>query len=594
MYLIEARLHGRATHWPVGLGEFVVGRADECDVILQDASISRRHVAVRVSADGIEVRDLGSTNGLIVDGEKQECATIGLDSWFAAGAALLAVRRGVFFNSRSSLPHAKGRGGSDGTSGDRRSTIGYAEGGPPSDPNGESPNAALSALLARIDDASGPEQSLHGLLEHVACLVEARGIALLGKSEQSAWVTRALQGELPPSHDLPAPEGGEAELENEGGEVTWYGPVRGANGVEGALLIHPAPRGDALLWPRVAARLAGAWLEHVPASEDAPTSALPVKDDTRPCFIAVSGRCRRMLEEADRLAASELAVLLRGETGTGKDLLARRVHTLSARSEGPFVALNCASLPSELLESELFGIERGVATGVSARPGRFALASGGTLFLDEIADMPLVLQAKVLRAVDSGEILPLGARQPVQVDVRLVSATHQDLAEMVREGRFRRDLYHRLAAAEVELPPLRERPEDILPIARNLAERLAAARATPPIGLDLEAARTLVGYSWPGNVRELRHVIERAMALADGCVIHAGVLPPALAGESDHHLADAYLALREEYRVARRAFEALYFKRLLGSCDGNLSRAARAAGLARGHFYRKLDELGLR
>jgi DNA-binding NtrC family response regulator len=313
-----------------------------------------------------------------------------------------------------------------------------------------------------------------------------------------------------------------------------------------------------------------------------------------PPFVTVSPACREMLVEVDRLALTDLPILIHGETGTGKELLAERIHAVSPRRHARFIGINCAALPGELLEAELFGIERGVATGVDPRPGQFQLASGGTLLLDEIGDMPADLQPKLLRALESGRVHPVGSADPVTTDVRIVASSHQPLEEKVERGEFRRDLYHRICGALVDVPPLRERPDDVLPLARVFLREACAKQKRRCEGVDLDAARALAGYRWPGNVRELRAVVFRAVALSRGSVIQAEDLPRTLRGESDAVRADAVLALDEDLRTARAKFERMYFARLIERCDGNLSKAAAEAGLARWSLYKKLEALGLR
>jgi DNA-binding NtrC family response regulator len=242
----------------------------------------------------------------------------------------------------------------------------------------------------------------------------------------------------------------------------------------------------------------------------------------------------------------------------------------------------------------LFGIHRGVATGVAERQGRFVQASGGTLFLDEIGDLAPSLQPKLLRALENGEVLPLGAPAAVAVNVRVVAATNMNLAEGIQTGRFRRDLLYRIAGAELSIPPLRDRPEDILPLARHFAREAAGRKGTTLQGVDLDAARVLVGYGWPGNVRELRHVIFRAAALADGPILHRELLPASLANDSDPNLGDVLLGFREDWRTANERFARAYFQRLIEECDGNMTEVARRSGLGRSTLYERLKDLGLR
>jgi len=248
-------------------------------------------------------------------------------------------------------------------------------------------------------------------------------------------------------------------------------------------------------------------------------------------FEEIIGQCdslRRVLDIAQRAAPTDLTVLIEGESGTGKELLARAIHRLSARKDGPLIPVNAAAIPEGLLESELFGHERGAFTGaIRSRPGRFELAQGGTLFLDEIGDMPLGMQVKILRALQEREIERVGGIKPIDVDVRIIAATHQKLEAMVAEGKFRQDLFYRLQGVRLRLPPLRERIDDLPLLLTHLLERAAQRLSRPRPAVAPEAMRCLWTYPWPGNVRELQHVLEAAMVLSDG-VITPEHLPPAV------------------------------------------------------------------
>src|SRR2546425_5399117 len=242
-----------------------------------------------------------------------------------------------------------------------------------------------------------------------------------------------------------------------------------------------------------------------PVEGDAPEDVLAFAEGYVPGH---SPAILELYEEMRALVGGEGPVLLRGETGVGKEHLAHVLHASSARRAGPFVAVNCAAIPAELMEAEMFGIAKGVATGVVERPGKFQLANGGTLFLDEIGDMPLALQAKLLRALQGGEIEPVGGT-PVRVDARVVTATNSDLDEKMEQGQFRRDLYYRVAGFVLRVPPLRERREDIPALVQAMLGVFAReiGRPTPPISA--AAVRALAAYSWPGNVRELEHEVRR-------------------------------------------------------------------------------------
>ena len=296
-----------------------------------------------------------------------------------------------------------------------------------------------------------------------------------------------------------------------------------------------------------------------------------------------------MLELLKRAAPSMLPVTILGESGTGKEVAARAVHELSERAAGPFVPLNCGAISRELAEAELFGHEKGSFTGaVTSAPGAFGAADGGTLFLDEIGDLPLPLQVKLLRALEAGEIKPVGAPRPRAIDVRVVCATHRDLRAKVNDGSFREDLFYRLRGVTVELPPLRMRPQDILP----LADHFLPPRRT----LATDARAALLAYSWPGNVRELRHVIQLGALLSESSVIRANALhfegrPMYPLVVAERELPDSAIELRGR---SLAELEELAIRAALSRHRGNRHAAAQELGIARSTLLRRLDQLGLR
>jgi DNA-binding NtrC family response regulator len=315
-------------------------------------------------------------------------------------------------------------------------------------------------------------------------------------------------------------------------------------------------------------------------------------------LLGGSAAMRRVFEMADRVAPTDTTVLICGESGTGKDLLAQEIHARSARAAKPFVAVNCAALPENLIESELFGYERGAFTGAAQqRKGKFELASGGTLFLDEIGDMNPVTQAKVLRALENRTIERLGGSAPIAVDVRVISATHRDLPAEIAAGRFREDLYYRLRVVSLELPPLRAHKEDIAILATSFLEQLGA-RHNRRMRLGSKAMDLLRRYEWPGNVRELRNALERTLVLAGGEEITGADLPEEIrqgtssVGASRNSGADDYLA-EADFREAKRKFEIAYLKRKLEEHHWNVSRTAAEVGLHRQSLQEKLRELGI-
>ncbi len=304
---------------------------------------------------------------------------------------------------------------------------------------------------------------------------------------------------------------------------------------------------------------------------------------------------QRVMAQIDRVAASETRVCILGETGTGKELVARAIHEKSARREGPFVTLNCAAVPAELIESELFGHEKGAFTGAGARHlGKFEQAHGGTLFLDEIGDMPLAMQAKLLRVLQEGEVERVGGDKPVAVDVRVIVATHGNLDELVRQNAFRRDLFHRVYVFPLALPPLRERPEDFPVLAKHFAAHVAAQNGWKEKQFAPEAIEELKRYAWPGNLRELRNVTERILLLSTEDSVSAADVRLALPQAEGAALAasggqgtNGTLAERVE------SFEREVLLAELKRQKHHMTNVARALGLERSHLYKKCQQLGI-
>ncbi|WP_165233021.1 sigma-54-dependent transcriptional regulator [Aquisphaera insulae] len=317
-------------------------------------------------------------------------------------------------------------------------------------------------------------------------------------------------------------------------------------------------------------------------------------------MISKSPRMRNIFDLIKHVGPLNSTVLILGETGTGKELVARAMHAASGRRERPFVALNCAVLNDSLLESELFGHERGAFTGAERRKaGRFEAADGGTLLLDEIGDISPSMQARLLRVLQSGVFERVGGTESLKVDVRIVAATHKRLEDEVAAGRFRRDLFYRLNVIRVEIPPLRERREDIPLLAMHFLENANGTRRTALREIATEAMQALLEHDWPGNVRELRNAIESASAFADGSVIRPENLPGLLAPKSarraagHHSLIDINRLLPELTEDLIGQVEKEYFQRLLAEYKGNVARCARHSGLSRRSVTQKLQKYGL-
>lgn len=310
-------------------------------------------------------------------------------------------------------------------------------------------------------------------------------------------------------------------------------------------------------------------------------------------FLAESAAMRRLLSDVSLVAPTEGRVLLTGENGSGKEEVARLIHAQSPRHEAPFVEVNCAAIPEELIESELFGHVKGAFTGaVRDQRGKFREADGGTLFLDEIGDMSLKTQAKVLRALQEGRIEPVGGGGAISVDVRVIAATNKDLQEEIKAGRFREDLYFRLAVVPLRVPPLRERTEELITLAEAFIARIAKAYGRPPRRLGPDARDTLLRHDWPGNVRELKNLMERAVILSRSTEITSKDLGPLalrLLPEPDPFSFPDFPSLRE----AKEWFEGVYIQREIRMQNGNMTRVAEKLGLDRSNLYKRLKSLGI-
>lgn len=533
-------------------GRYLLGRGGGSNLVFDAPGVSREHAELIVCGDrGVLVRDLGSTNGTRVDGvrigEGAFCGDIDL----ALGSVQLRLRE------RSELDHLAlvldgAQTAAEATAGDQPTAA---------------PTAARSLVreLRLATDESRPATSgpwpgdaLARLLqlwcERTECphlRLERRDVgavlAQAGLATDNASVVFAEYGDW--QLVGVAPIAGARALTEAGGELLRW-----------ALPMAPSP---------VAAAPAAMACEGPGLRTSAPTM-------------------RATLAPLERVAAASISVLLLGETGVGKELIAQWVHRVSPRRNGPFLALNCAALPRDLLEAELFGVERGAATGVEARPGLFEQAHGGSLFLDEVGDTSAETQVRLLRALEDGRLLRVGGRKPVTVDVRVIAATNRDLDAEVAAGPFRLDLYHRLAGYTARIPPLRERSEDIAPLALHFFQQALARNGRRSPGITAAALLALQRWSWPGNVRELRQAIERAaILLDDGEVLDRSHLPEALRAGP----APAADALRLESALLQAERNALLTA--LAVAGGEHERAWTLLGIGKTSFYKKLREHGL-
>lgn len=310
-------------------------------------------------------------------------------------------------------------------------------------------------------------------------------------------------------------------------------------------------------------------------------------------ILSVEPKMQRLKSRATRAARSDMHLLVSGETGTGKELLVQSIHNAGGRAKSPFIAQNCAALPSTLLESILFGTQKGGFTGSVDRPGLFEIANGGTLFLDEINSMPMELQAKILRVLQEGKIRRVGAVKSRKVDVRVIAASNMDPLSAVETGKLRRDLYYRLNTISLEIPPLRERKDDILPLTRFFIKKFNDQFYLQVEGMTKKVESLFMNYSWPGNVRELEHVIKGAMHILDGKTIRLMDLPPNLSKQSyqeEFVLKSDHLDLK----IAVEQLEKQMIEKAMEACSDNITQAAKALGIPRQTLQYKLNRLGIK
>ncbi|HZO17979.1 MAG TPA: sigma-54 dependent transcriptional regulator [Gemmatimonadaceae bacterium] len=333
-------------------------------------------------------------------------------------------------------------------------------------------------------------------------------------------------------------------------------------------------------------------LEHLSLSEE--NTRLKQTIESRYEIVGRSYAIKALLDKIEKVAPSPARVLITGENGTGKELVARAVHRLSPRAQGPFIEVNCAAIPGELIESELFGHMKGSFTGaVQDRAGKFELASGGTLFLDEIGDMSLAAQAKVLRVLEDGVVTRIGGSKPISVDVRVIAATNKDLEHEIAEGKFREDLYYRLNVVPVNVPLLRDRREDIPQLVAHFTERLTRHEGMPPRAFADDAVKRLSEYDWPGNVRELRNTVERLLILSSGPRISAADVERLVGKRATEQTSLGSLVECRTFEEFKDAAERAFLLAKLRESNWNVSETARILDMPRSNLYKKIERYGL-
>jgi transcriptional regulator with AAA-type ATPase domain len=564
-----------------------VGSAAQNDIVLPVPEVSRQHAVLRRAADAVEVRDLDSKNGVYVNERRVSAATLALGDEVRFGPVALRLEAIDERDVDLALPLAGSYGG-PALSEDRASATRTWESDGPvewlpllerSIPLFRSGPAGLGDALTLLVEEAGLQGCAVAEVRHGALVM--LGVAgALGRVDEKELIEEAGRG----GPDAALLSGGLAGDP----EISWA-----ATGAPSRILFARLSPSSKPVEPalRVLVQLAG-WSGGGQGAAPAPRAT------TARGLVFPSGHVRgtsppmaELYARMEPIADTDMPILIIGETGVGKEDFARGLHLSSSRAEGPFVAVNCAAIPAELLEAELFGVGKGAATGVTPRVGRFQLAHGGTLFLDEIGDMPLTLQAKLLRVLETGEVEPLASR-PVSVDLRVVSATHVDVASRIETGQFRADLYYRLCGAVLAVPPLRRRKGDIPGLADGILRPLALASAKPIRGVTAKALAALVDHDWPGNVRELEHELQRLFhACPAGEAIEFGMLPEAIRAPK----APAGVAADDTLEMQRHvdALENRLIVEALARTQGNRTEAARLLAISRNGLALKMARLGL-
>jgi len=588
MLCIVARYEGRVLRFELPPGRLRLGSAPDNDVCIPFPGISRQHAQMERTERGVLIRDLGSKNQLVVNGAAVTMAELPLEATFRVGRATLSFEDARTADLQIALEVVQTVTKSP--SEETRTEHDFPTDGP-----------AAALQLVRIYEGMSHRSFLRSLstrLNEVRDVLSAETIALGNWAEDGRISIRSIAGSLPDEDVLRRIVPGRSRrqiMRRQSANV-----IESVHGRRWCMAVfgddqHPAHwQLDFIEY--LACKSFGP--ESEPAAADAsPDALLPIPDSM---VIGSSARMRVAIYQLRSTAGSDLDVLLTGETGTGKELFARLVHAAGKNASGAFVAINCAAIPSELLEAELFGVHARVATGVDPRVGRFAQAEGGSLFLDEIGELPDRLQAKLLRVLQEREILPLGAVNPRPIHLRVIAASNRNLLQLSRNGAFRPDLYYRLSALRFDLPALRDRREDIPSLTLTFANEAAARHHKNVRGISRSALAALIDYDWPGNIRELRNQVQRAMLICEPNGIldtsHFELDPPPNPPPDGPDPAPAQSPPAEPLAPLQLQIESLErgaISRALLQCNGNRSAAARLLGITRNGLTLKLRRLGL-
>ena len=585
-----------------------LGRDSSCDVLLMGARISRRHAVVEIAGDAVEVRDLGSSIGVLVNNEPTGRAVLVAGDQITIGGANLRLHTELPVYSPDKTTKTAS---------------------PIPDTFDWRPFREFFNLLSK---ASNPRdllrRLLQGMVEHAGA---HRGVVLINESKNNELVAVASHAMEDAAEELSISRTicrlaikagapifigdsflderchGVKSLATKGQSRTIFcGPLHVDGHPFGVIYVDMPRKGgfdDALKQSFDSMTTLAAELL---AAEKTRRSLVIVKDrlgvlnalawEGERLILGEGEAGKELKKQIENAASEEITVLITGETGTGKEMVARALHRASHRSDAPFVPVNCAALPRDIIEAELFGVEKGAFTGaVESRPGRFELAAGGTLFLDEVGELPIDFQVKLLRVLQERRLTRVGATTDRPIDFRLVCATNRNLEAAVQDGSFRQDFYYRINVFRILLVPLRKQPETILPLARYFLETFTKKIKKQILSFSPAAEQALKSYTWPGNVRELRNAIERAVVMERANVINPESLPISASG-SLLKPADGDFKLDEMpvlYEAAHDIFDKVFLERSLERNDGSARAVARETGIARNTLYRKLKKFGL-
>jgi DNA-binding NtrC family response regulator/pSer/pThr/pTyr-binding forkhead associated (FHA) protein len=562
-YRILARFDDQTLRFTLKEGRNVLGSDTGCDVCLPNATVSRRHAVINVRGRSILLEDLGSTNGTLLRSQRIDRADLETGDIFVIGRVVVLLEE---------IPDD-----------DLEVGIGFLR--PAGDPSG-----LITTEIRELTESFSPLD--HFTLDHLPRLLTSLAATEVDDQRIAQQVGHALYETMPVTgvEIVEISDGGERGVlfaasgtEDEGNDSEWIEcsshrcQVRARFYKKSAGEHYRPVIEAAMLMLTVAERLRGRVVRTQPPRS---TAQRPQPPSVEPDVI-------RIYEQAERIARGDVGVMIYGESGTGKEVLARFIHSASPRATFTLVAINCASLPRDLLESELFGVEKGVATGVDARPGKFEMADQGTLFLDEIGDMAAETQAKILRVLQEKEVFRIGGHTPRPARCRVIAATNRPIHKMISDGTFRADLYHRIATWEVELPPLRRRRSDIPNLAAFFLTEEAQRLGIRVRGISRAALRALRRYRWPGNVRQLQNEIARSVLfLEDRELLDTGRLSAAIRGQQTAQIGSALSDILE-------AVERDEILATLEACGSDTTTAAEVLQMSRPTLYRRIKALGI-